>query len=144
MFRIVADYRVMYKGRNWASDKDGPNVALSVSRDGEYFQFFLGCVPADDVPGFGLGGAAQPSHRWYQALVQATIDEVQREIEEGYTPSESKHDRITAYFVWPDLVHLRELERGGEPLPEVEEGSFVGKELTTFALEAKDPKKPSR
>jgi hypothetical protein len=128
----------MYKGRNWASDKDGLTVAIAVYRDGEYFQFFLGCVPTDDVPGFGLGAAAQPSRRWYQALTRATIDEIHREIEEGFAPSGSKYDRITAHFVWPDLHHLRELERGEEPLPELEEGSFGGQELAMFALDVKD------
>ncbi len=30
---------LVYKGRNWPSDVDGPNVALTVVHQGEYFQF---------------------------------------------------------------------------------------------------------
>jgi hypothetical protein len=137
----VPDYRIMYKGRNWPSDKDGLNVALAVYRDGEYFQFFIGSVPADEVPNFGLGEAAQPSLRWYQALAQATIEAVRAEIEAGYKPSKSKHERTTAYFVWPDLVRLREIERSSEPHVTLDNDVFGGQELTTFTIEAKKSKK---
>jgi hypothetical protein len=131
----MSEYRIMYKGQNWPSDKDGPNVALAVYRNAEYFQFFIGCVPAGEVVDFGLGAAAQPSHRWYQALAHATLDEVRGEIEAGYAPSESNRDRVTAHFVWPDVARVRQIERGPEPLPTLEEGLFGGQELTTFTVE---------
>jgi hypothetical protein len=41
----LVEYVVVYKGRNWPSDRDGPNVAMTVVRGDEYFQFYIALFP---------------------------------------------------------------------------------------------------
>ena len=40
------EYILVYTGRNWMSNVDGPNVALTVVRQGEYFQFYIALFPS--------------------------------------------------------------------------------------------------
>lgn len=131
----MAKYDVIYKGTNWASDHDGPNVALTVSRDEEYFQFYLGCVDADALLDLAAPGGLQPAkvgRRWYQALVAATVEAIRKDIEEGFVAAPSKSDRVKARLLRIDPARIRELERASTPLPEITDGLFGGHQLTSY------------
>jgi hypothetical protein len=131
------EYIVAYKGRNWPSDRDGPNVAVTVVRGDEYFQFYTALFPPVGALDLVVGPRPDPSavgDRWYQALTLAAIEEVERDIRGGYQPDPDESKRITARLVRPDPARVRALERASDPLPEIRDGLFAGHEVYRFEV----------
>ena len=131
----VMKYTVLYKGRNWPSDRDGPNVALTVTRAGEYFQFYIAVFPPTEAVDLVAEPGPHPrdvGNRWYQALTAAAIDAIERDIRDGFQPDADASKRINARFVQPDPAQVRALERGSELLPEIRDGFFAGHEVSRF------------
>jgi hypothetical protein len=130
-------YVVAYKGRNWPSDRDGPNVALTVWRPdkNEYFQFYIGVFPTTASFDLLAPSGPRPSgtgNRWYQALTVATIEEIERDIRGGYLPAADETRRIEARFLFPEPARVRELQSGPNSLPEIHDGLFGGHEVHQF------------
>jgi hypothetical protein len=123
------EYILVYKGRNWPSDVDGPNVALTVVRQGEYFQFYIALFPSAGALDLVAGPGPHPhgaGDRWYQALTSAAIEEIERDIREGHQPDPGESNRINARFIHPDPARVRALERENHLLPEIRDGLFAG------------------
>jgi hypothetical protein len=131
------EYIVVYKGRNWASDVDGPNVALTVVRQKEYFQFYIALFPLAGALDLVAGPGPQPrgvGDRWYQALTGAAIEEIEKDIRGGHQPDPDQSRRINARFIYPDPPRVRALERGSHPLPEIRDGLFAGIEVARIQI----------
>ncbi len=125
----------MYKGRNWPSNIDGPNVALTVIGDREYFQFYIAVFPPMRALDLAAGPGPAPrrlGERWYQALTRAAIEEIETQIRDGYRPDPEVSKRINALFIYVDPARVRTLERGHDRLPEIQDGLFAGIEVAKF------------
>ncbi len=133
----MMEHVVVYKGRNWPSDRDGPNVALAVWRGGEYCQFYIALFPPARTLDLVVGPGPEPrggGNRWYQALARAAMEEVERDIRDGFQPDSDEPKRINARFVHPDPARVRALERGSDALPEIRDGLFAGHEVYRFGV----------
>jgi hypothetical protein len=129
------EYTIVYKGRNWPSDRDGPNVALTVTRAGEYFQFYIAVFPPTQAMDLIANAGPHPrdvGNRWYQALTAAAIDAIERDVRDGFQPDADASKRINARFLQPDPAQVRALERGSQLLPEIRDGFFAGHEVSRF------------
>jgi hypothetical protein len=134
---VTIEYVVVYKGRNWPSNVDGPNVALTVWHgDRAYFQFYICAFPptgAFDFIAPPWPRAAGGGHRLYQALTKASVEKIEADIRSGYRPDTDEFRRVNARYLAPDPARVRALDRGVELLPEIREGLFGGIEIHRFS-----------
>ena len=137
------EYILVYKGRNWPSDVDGPNVALTVVRHGEYFQFYIALFPSAGALDLVAAPCPHPhgvGDRWYQALTSAAIEEIERDIREGHQPDPDESKRINARCtrctrcIRPNPAHVRALERENHLLPEIRDRLFAGIEVARIQV----------
>ena len=111
------EYTLAYKDRNCPSDVHGPNVALTVVHQGEYFQFYIAlfpsavaldlvAAPGPHPDGVGIVGT------WHLRALESTTE---RDIREGHQPDPDDPSASTQ-VINPYPARVKALERG-KPSP---------------------------
>jgi hypothetical protein len=120
----MANYTIHFTSKNHPTDVDAVNVGLRVTKDDEYFQFFLASVSGIDLATVG----AVPDDQWYAALAMLGVDRIKQAIEHKLEPDDDPTQAILLNIAVRDVTQRAKV--GG--LPTLHEGLVTGHEIASF------------
>lgn len=121
----VATYTLYYKGRDWPTNRDARAAGIAVTREGEYFQFFLPMVSGIEI----ATSEVDLDDRFWRALVAVAADHIK-----GLITTQDFRPGATPDLGVPVALPIREVELAvpRADLPELREGLIAGHEVSTF------------
>ena len=123
----MATYTVDFTSKNDPTNVDAVNVGLRVSKDEEYFQFFLAAVSGVDL----ATASITPDDRWWSALAFVGIEAIKNEIRQGFAPNLNPAE---ATMIPISAASVTEVAASSIDLPELIDGLFTGQEIASFEL----------
>lgn len=121
----MANYSLLYKGRNWPTNRDVRAAGITVTRDDEYFQFFLPMVSGVEI----ATSDVDLDDRFWRALIAVAAGHIEGLIgTQDFQPADPPDVGIPV----PIPILEVELAIPRADLPNLTDGLVAGYEVATF------------